>query len=218
MPAGGLAAALSRFRSHNPLVLALPRGGVPVGLEVARGLGAPLDVIVVRKLGAPGHEELAVGAIARGAAYVDWPIVRQLGVSQSYLEQVTAAEQRELERREQAYRRGRPALPIEGRTVILVDDGLATGATLRAAIAAVRQQHPAQVVVAVPVGAPESCARLREAADDVICLEQPPDFRAVSLAYRDSPRRATRKWWTASTRRRCSHLVCRELRDAFDRC
>jgi putative phosphoribosyl transferase len=180
-----LGAALRRYRDRNPVVLALPRGGVPVGLEVARALGAPLDVIVVRKLGAPGHEELAVGAIAPGAAYVDWPIVRQLGVSQTYLEQVTAAEERELERREQAYRRGRPALPVEGRTVILVDDGLATGATLRAAMAAIRQRRPAQVVVAVPVGAPESAARLRAIADDVVCLEQPPDFRAVSLAYRD---------------------------------
>lgn len=180
-----LGAAMRQLRSHHPVVLALPRGGVPVGLEVARALDAPLDVIVVRKLGAPGHEELAVGAIAPGAVYVDWPIVRQLGVSQSYLDQVTRAEQRELERREQAYRRGRAALPVEGRTVILVDDGLATGATLRAAIAAVRQRQPARVVVAVPVGAPESVARLSAIADEVICPEQPPDFRAVSLAYRD---------------------------------
>jgi predicted phosphoribosyltransferase len=142
-------------------------------------------VIVVRKLGAPGHEELAVGAIARGAAYIDWPIVRQLGVSQAYLDQVTAAEERELERRERAYRQGRAALPIEGRTVILVDDGLATGATLRAALSAVRSEHPARIVVAVPVGAPESVARFREMADDVVCLEMPPDFRAVSLSYDD---------------------------------
>ena len=180
-----LGAAMKPLRHRNPMVLALPRGGVPVGLEVARALDAPLDVIVVRKLGAPGHEELAVGAIAPGAVYVDWPIVRQLGVSQSYLDQVTAAEERELERREQAYRRGRAALPVEGRTVILVDDGLATGATLRAAIAALRLRGPARIVVAVPVGAPESVARLRAIADEVICPEQPPDFRAVSLAYRD---------------------------------
>lgn len=180
-----LAAALEPFRTRNPLVLALPRGGVPIGYHVARALGAPLDVIVVRKLGAPGHEELAVGAIARGAAYIDWPIVRQLGVSQAYLDQVTAAEERELERREQAYRQGRAALPIEGRTVILVDDGLATGATLRAALTALRRELPARIVVAVPVGAPESVARLRETADDVVCLEMPPDFRAVSLSYED---------------------------------
>ncbi|HTK41474.1 MAG TPA: phosphoribosyltransferase family protein [Gemmatimonadales bacterium] len=180
-----LAAALEPFRTRNPVVLALPRGGVPIGYHVARALGAPLDVIVVRKLGAPGHEELAVGAIARGAAYIDWPIVRQLGVSQAYLEQVTAAEERELERRERAYRQGRAALPIEGRTVILVDDGLATGATLRAALSAVRSERPARIVVAVPVGAPESVARFREMADDVVCLEMPPDFRAVSLSYDD---------------------------------
>ncbi|HXS24198.1 MAG TPA: phosphoribosyltransferase family protein [Gemmatimonadales bacterium] len=180
-----LAAALEPFRTRNPVVLALPRGGVPIGYHVARALGAPLDVIVVRKLGAPGHEELAVGAIARGAAYIDWPIVRQLGVSQAYLDQVTAAEERELERRERAYRQGRAALPIEGRTVILVDDGLATGATLRAALSAVRSEHPARIVVAVPVGAPESVARFREMADDVVCLEMPPDFRAVSLSYDD---------------------------------
>jgi len=180
-----LAAALEPFRTRNPLVLALPRGGVPVGYHVARALGAPLDVIVVRKLGAPGHEELAVGAIARSALYIDWPIVRQLGVSQAYLEQVTAAEERELERREWAYRQGRAALSIENRTVILVDDGLATGATLRAALSAVRSERPSRIVVAVPVGAPESVARLREVADDVVCLEMPPDFRAVSLSYDD---------------------------------
>jgi putative phosphoribosyl transferase len=180
-----LAAALEPFRTRNPLVLALPRGGVPVGYHVARALGAPLDVIVVRKLGAPGHEELAVGAIARSAVYIDWPIVRQLGVSQAYLEQVTAAEERELERREWAYRQGRAALSIENRTVILVDDGLATGATLRAALSAVRSERPSRIVVAVPVGAPESVARLREVADDVVCLEMPPDFRAVSLSYDD---------------------------------
>jgi predicted phosphoribosyltransferase len=180
-----LAAALGPFRTRHPLVLALPRGGVPVGYHVARALGAPLDVIVVRKLGAPGHEELAVGAIARSAVYIDWPIVRQLGVSQAYLEQVTAAEERELERREWAYRQGRAALSIENRTVILVDDGLATGATLRAALSAVRSERPSRIVVAVPVGAPESVARLREVADDVICLEMPPDFRAVSLSYDD---------------------------------
>jgi putative phosphoribosyl transferase len=180
-----LAAALAPLRQRDPVVLALPRGGVPIGYHVARALDAPLDVIVVRKLGAPGHEELAVGAIARGAVYIDWPIVRQLGVTQAYLDQVIAAEKEELERRERAYRGGRPALPVEGRTVIVVDDGLATGATLRAALAAVRSEQPASVVVAVPVGAPESVARLRGVADDVVCLEMPPDFRAVSLSYED---------------------------------
>jgi len=180
-----LAGALERFRSRSPVVLALPRGGVPVGLEVARALGAPLDVIDARKLGAPGHEELAVGAIAPGAVYVDRLLVRRLGVSAAYLEQITTAEGRELERRERLYRSGRPPLDVEGRVVILVDDGLATGATARVAVASLRQRRPAQVILAVPVGAPETVARLREVADDVVCLETPPDFRAVSLAYRD---------------------------------
>jgi predicted phosphoribosyltransferase len=180
-----LAGALERFRSRSPVVLALPRGGVPVGFEVARALGAPLDVIDARKLGAPGHEELAVGAIAPGAVYVDRLLVRRLGVSAAYLEQITTAEGRELERRERLYRSGRAPLDVEGRVVILVDDGLATGATARAAVASLRQRRPAQVLLAVPVGAPETVARLREVADDVVCLETPPDFRAVSLAYRD---------------------------------
>lgn len=180
-----LAGALERFRSRSPVVLALPRGGVPVGLEVARALGAPLDVIDARKLGAPGHEELAVGAIAPGAVYVDRLLVRRLGVSAAYLEQITTVEGRELERRERLYRSGRAPLDVEGRVVILVDDGLATGATARAAVASLRQRRPAQVILAVPVGAPETVARLREVADDVVCLETPPDFRAVSLAYRD---------------------------------
>jgi putative phosphoribosyl transferase len=180
-----LAAALTPLRQRDPVVLALPRGGVPIGYHVARALGAPLDVIVVRKLGAPGHEELAVGAIARGAVYVDWPIVRQLAVTQAYLDQVIGAEKEELERRERAYRGGRPAVPVKGRTVIVVDDGLATGATLRAALVAVRSEQPSSIVVAVPVGAPESVARLRALADDVVCLEMPPDFRAVSLSYED---------------------------------
>jgi putative phosphoribosyl transferase len=180
-----LAGALERFRSRSPVVLALPRGGVPVGLEVALALGAPLDVIDARKLGAPGHGELAVGAIAPGAVYVDRMLVRRLGVSPAYLEQITTTEGRELERRERLYRSGRPPLDVEGRVVILVDDGLATGATARAAVASLRQRRPAQVILAVPVGAPETVARLREVADDVVCLEMPPDFRAVSLAYRD---------------------------------
>jgi len=180
-----LGRALSRFRGERPVVLALPRGGVPVGLEVARALGAPLDVVVVRKLGAPGHPEFALGAIAPGAVYVDRSIVRQLGVLPAYLEQVTAAEARELARRELAYRGGRPPLEVTGRLVILVDDGLATGATIRAALASLRQRGPARVVLAAPVGAPETITRLRDLADEIVCLETPPDFRAVSLAYDD---------------------------------
>jgi predicted phosphoribosyltransferase len=180
-----LAGALERFRSRNPVILALPRGGVPVGFEVARALGAPLDVMVVRKLGAPGHEELAVGAIAPGAVYVDRSIVRQLGVTQAYLEQVAAAEARELDRRERAYRSGRPPLQVEGRVAIVVDDGLATGATVRAAVESLRRQRPAEVVVAAPVGAPETVVRLSAVADEVVCLATPYDFRAVSLSYDD---------------------------------
>ena len=180
-----LGRALSRFRGERPVVLALPRGGVPVGLEVARALSAPLDVVVVRKLGAPGHPEFALGAIAPGAVYVDRSIVRQLGVLPAYLEQVTAAEARELARRELAYRGGRPPLDVTGRLVILVDDGLATGATIRAALASLRQRGPARVVLAAPVGAPETITRLRDLADEIVCLETPPDFRAVSLAYDD---------------------------------
>ena len=178
-----LGQALGHLRGGAPVVLALPRGGVPVGLEVARALGAALDVVVVRKLGAPGHPEFAVGAIAPSAVYVDRSIVRQLGVPPAYLEQVTAAEARELARRELAYRGGRPPLDVGGRLVILVDDGLATGATIRAALASLRQRGPARVVLAAPVGAPETIARLREVADEIVCLETPSDFRAVSLAY-----------------------------------
>ena len=180
-----LAAALEHLRSRRPVVLALPRGGVPVGLEVARALEAPLDVLDVRKLGAPGHEELAIGAIAPGAIFIDPLMVRQLGVSPAYLDRITATEARELERRERVYRSGRPALDVEGRLVILVDDGLATGATARVAVASLRPRRPAAVILAVPVGAPETVARLGQVADAVVCLEAPPDFRAVSLAYKD---------------------------------
>jgi predicted phosphoribosyltransferase len=180
-----LAGALERFRTRSPVVLALPRGGVPVGFEVARALGAPLDVIDARKLGAPGHEELAVGAIAPGAVYVDPLMVRRLRVSAAYLERIAAVEGRELERRERLYRSGRAPVDVEGRVVILVDDGLATGATARAAVASLRQRRPAQVILAVPVGAPETVDRLGQVADEVVCLEMPHDFRAVSQAYGD---------------------------------
>lgn len=176
---------LTSLRGAHPVVLALPRGGVPVGLEVARALGAPLDVLVVRKLGAPGHAEFALGAIAPGAVYVDQSIVRQLGVPVAYLEQIAVAEARELARREEAYRAGRPPVEIAGRVAVLVDDGLATGATVRAAIASLRRRAPARIVVAAPVGAPETIERLRALADQVVCLAAPMDFRAVSLYYDD---------------------------------
>ncbi|HET7600365.1 MAG TPA: phosphoribosyltransferase family protein [Gemmatimonadales bacterium] len=180
-----LAEALRPLATEHPVVLALPRGGVPVGWVVARRLGAPLDVLVARKLGAPGQPELAIGAIAAGAVYLDRDVIALLGVSDRYVEAVKAEEAHELERREREYRRGRPPVAVAGRTVILVDDGLATGATARAAIASLRGREARRVVFAVPVGAPESVAALRPDVDELVCLETPSRFRAVSLAYDD---------------------------------
>ena len=168
------------------VVLALPRGGVPVAYEVARALGAPMDVFVVRKLGMPGHQELAMGAIASGGVRVmNEDVVTWYRPSAATIESVTQAEQTELERRERAYRNGRPPLPIERRAVILVDDGLATGSTMRAAVLAVRRLRPARVVVAVPVGPRKTCEALREIADDVVCPLMPEPFSAVGLWYID---------------------------------
>jgi putative phosphoribosyl transferase len=178
-----LAQSLTHLAGKRPIVLGLPRGGVPVAHEVAIALQAPLDVLVARKLGAPGQPELAIGAIARGARYIDPLVAAATGVTNAYLEQVSAQESQELERREQEYRRGRPPPDLTGRTVILVDDGLATGATARAAIAAIQQQGCARVILAVPVGAPESVDRLEHVVDELVCLEVPPNFRAVSLHY-----------------------------------
>ncbi|WP_029214532.1 phosphoribosyltransferase [Kallotenue papyrolyticum] len=168
------------------LVLALPRGGVPVGYEVARALGAPLDVLVVRKLGVPGHEELAMGAIATGGIRVTYDeVVHELGIPQEVIDAVTAREQRELLRREQAYRDGRPPPQVRGKTVILVDDGLATGTTMRAAAMALRQQAPARIIVAVPVAAPGSTRQLVGLVDGVVTLLQPEPFYGVGLWYQD---------------------------------
>jgi predicted phosphoribosyltransferase len=168
------------------VVLALPRGGVPVGYEVARALGAPLDVFVVRKLGLPGYPELAMGAIASGGVRVlNEDVLESIAVPQATIDAATRTEQSELQRRERAYRDGRPLVPIEGRVVILVDDGLATGSTMRAAVLAVRRLHPARVVVAVPVGAWQTCEDLREVADEVVCAFTPEPFRAVGLWYAD---------------------------------
>jgi putative phosphoribosyl transferase len=168
------------------LVLALPRGGVPVGFEVARALGAPLDVFVVRKLGLPWQEELAIGALASGGVRVlDLDLIRVAGVSDEQLERITATEQLELERRERLYRGDRPFPDLTGKTVLLVDDALATGSTMKAAVAALREEGPARVVVAVPVGSPDTCGLLGEIADDVVCAETPEPFRAVSLWYDD---------------------------------
>jgi predicted phosphoribosyltransferase len=168
------------------LVLALPRGGVPVGDEVARALHAPLDVFLVRKLGVPGHEELAMGALATGGVRIlNEDVVHGLGIPDAVIDRVAAAEQQELDRRETAYRDGRAAPDVRGKTVVLVDDGLATGSTMRAAVAALRRQHPARVIVAVPVGAAETCDQFRAVADEVVCARTPEPFYAVGMWYGD---------------------------------
>jgi putative phosphoribosyl transferase len=168
------------------IVLALPRGGVPVGYEVAKALGAPLDVFVVRKLGVPGHEELAMGAIASGGTLVvDEGLIRSLGIGVARVQEAIAAEARELERREKLYRDGRGRPELEGKTVILVDDGLATGATMRAAALAVREHRPGRIVIAVPVAAAETCRELRGDADELVCVATPRPFGAVGLWYED---------------------------------
>ncbi len=180
-----LARALERFAGRSDVqVLALPRGGVPVAFEIARALPAPLDVFLVRKLGAPEDEELAIGAVASaGVRVLNADIVRHLGVSDEWIERVTRRETEELDRRERLYRRGRGPLDLGGRVVILVDDGLATGATMKAAIASLRQLHPAAVVVAVPVAAPSTAREIAALADDFICPLQPETFRAVGEWY-----------------------------------
>lgn len=181
-----LAARLERYRGPDTLVLGLPRGGVVVAAEVARRLGAELDVVVARKLGSPISPELAIGAVtADGARVVDDRLMKALGVTERYLEAVSAREQAEARRREGRFRGGRPAPRIAGRTVLVVDDGLATGSTMRAALRAVRRQGPGRLVAAVPVGPPDACAALREEADEVVCLLTPADFDAVGRWYDD---------------------------------
>jgi predicted phosphoribosyltransferase len=166
------------------VVLALPRGGVPVAFQVAQTLNAPLDILLVRKLGVPGHEELAMGAIASGGVYVvNQDIVRSLGISASEIEEVTARERLELERRERVYRDGRPAPDVRGRTVIVVDDGFATGTTMRAAIALLRKQDVPRIVVAVPVSPPSACQEMEAEADGVICVRMPEPFFAIGMWY-----------------------------------
>jgi putative phosphoribosyl transferase len=168
------------------LVLALPRGGVPVAYEVARVLGAPLDVFLVRKLGVPGHEELAMGAIASGGlVLLNQEIVRALGIGSSLINEVISTQRTELERRDRQYRGDRPPPDVHGKTAILIDDGLATGASMRAAVAALRQQHPARIVVAVPIAAPSTCAEFRDEVDEIVCARTPEPFRAVGLWYED---------------------------------
>lgn len=180
-----LAAKLAEYADDaNVLVLGLPRGGVPVAYEVARALHAPLDVFLVRKLGVPGHRELAMGAIASGGLrVVNSDVVEALGIVPSAVESVATSELVELERRQSAYRGNAPLPKLSGRTVIVVDDGMATGSTMRAGVGALRQSNPARIIVAVPVAAAETVRRLREDADSVVCLIAPPDFQAVSAWY-----------------------------------
>lgn len=182
-----LAAKLVSYAGRDDvLVLGLPRGGVPIAFEIAMALDAPLDVFVVRKLGLPGHEEFGIGAIASGdIRVVDDAVLRAYEVDREALERITARERLELDRRERLYRDDRPFPRIEDRVVILVDDGLATGSTMRAAIAALRRMSPSRIVVAVPVGAPETCGAMARLVEQVVCLETPEPFYAVGLWYED---------------------------------
>ncbi len=178
---------LGRYsKRDDAVVLALPRGGVPVAYEIATKLELPLDVFSVRKLGVPGHEELAMGAIGSGGAYyLNMPVLRALHVSTDEVRDVVAREQRELERRDHLYRDSRPRPEIRGKIAILVDDGLATGASMHAAIAALRHRDPAKIVVAVPVAPAESCEELRGEVDEVVCYQTPYPFDAVGIWYED---------------------------------
>jgi putative phosphoribosyl transferase len=184
-----LARELAEYaNTTNVIVLALPRGGVPVGFEVAQGLNAPLDVLVVRKLGVPEQEELAMGAIASGGVrIINEHIINLMNISEETIARVAAQEERELERRELLYRGDRPDPELEGHIVILVDDGLATGATMWAAVASVRRHHPATMVIAVPVGAVATCQELQTAVNQVVCLATPEPFYSVGLWYEDFP-------------------------------
>jgi predicted phosphoribosyltransferase len=182
-----LASKLQNYRNRSDaIVLALPRGGVPVGYEVAQGLNAPLDAFIVRKLGVPGHEELAMGAIASGGVrLLNQNVIEMFRIPTGLIEMTTAGEQRELERQEREYREGRPPLDVRGRTVILVDDGLATGASMHVAVAALKQKKPAHIVVAVPVAAQETCSEFDGEVDEVVCAVTPEPFWSVGQWYDD---------------------------------
>jgi predicted phosphoribosyltransferase len=180
-----LATRLSKYANRTDvLVLALPRGGVPVASEVAGQLHVPFDVFLVRKLGVPAHPELAMGAIAEGGVEVlSDELIREIGIPKSLVQQVAVREKMELDRRDAMYRRGRARPEVRGHTVIVVDDGLATGSSMQAAVIALRRLEPARIVVAVPVGAKETCERLAQLADDVVCAMTPEPFQAVGLWY-----------------------------------
>ena len=182
-----LASLLKDYINRSDLlVLALPRGGVPVGYEVARALYAPLDVFIVRKLGVPGHEELAMGAIASGGITVlNESVIESLGIPRQAIERVIGEEQAELRRREREYRDDRPPPAIQGRHVFLIDDGLATGSTMRAGALAIRRQNPAELIIAVPVAAEETCRAMRQDADRIVCAVTPEPFYSVGLWYED---------------------------------
>jgi putative phosphoribosyl transferase len=182
-----LALRLRKYANRDDaIVLATPRGGVPVAFEVATELKLPLDIFVLRKLGVPGHEELAFGAIASGGVRViDPDIVEAYGITPSDIERVIRKEEEEMQRRESAYRGARPPLDVSGRTAILVDDGIATGASIRAGIRALRQLNPARIVVAVPVAPPSTCARLKFEAEELVCLQMPEQFYGVGQFYID---------------------------------
>ena len=184
-----LGVALGRFAGRSDVVvLALPRGGVPIGFEVARSLRLPLDVFIVRKLGLPGHEELAMGAIATGGVRVlNDDVLNQIPIPQPVIDSVAGRELLELERRERSYRGSRPPLEVRGKTVIVIDDGLATGSTMKAAVRALKELQPQSIVVAVPVAAAQTCHEFRAEVDEVVCLRTPEPFRAVGLWYDDFP-------------------------------
>ena len=185
-----LARRLLKFKDEHPIVLALPRGGVPVGVEIARALAAPLDLVLVRKIGVPWQPELAIGAIADGEhpeLFTDARMIAELGVTPAYLEEAKAAALTEIERRRRAWLGDRQPVEVAGRTAILVDDGIATGATMEVALRATRQRKPARLVLAVPVAPPGTIAKLRKEADEIICLDTPEEFFAVGQFYRHFP-------------------------------
>jgi len=183
-----LAGKLAHLKDRQPVVLALPRGGVAVGFEIARALDAPLDIVLVRKIGVPWQPELALGAVTDGAnpeTFIDRALATSLGIPDDYISEETAHQLDEIERRRKSYCEGRPALELAGRTAIVVDDGIATGATMRVALQAVRRRDPARLVLAVPVAPPDTLASLREDADEAVCLETPIGLGAIGFYYRD---------------------------------